>query len=83
MKAAIINIGNSLGIRIPKPILAQCRFETEVELAVSEHGLLISPVKSARAGWDSAFSKMAAAGDDHLKEEPSLTSWDQNEWEWK
>ncbi|MBT5901434.1 MAG: AbrB/MazE/SpoVT family DNA-binding domain-containing protein [Opitutaceae bacterium] len=83
MKASIINIGNSLGIRIPKPILAQCRFESEVELAVSEQGLLISPVKTARAGWETAFSNMAASGDDILEEQPCPTSWDENEWEWK
>ncbi len=32
MKASIIQIGNSQGLRIPKPDLEQCGFNGEVEL---------------------------------------------------
>ena len=34
MKASIVNIGNSQGIRIPKPLLEQCGLEGDVEVSV-------------------------------------------------
>ncbi len=36
-----------------------------------------------RAGWEKAFRRMAAAGDDALLDgDRSLSSWDEEEWEW-
>lgn len=85
MKASIIKIGNSHGIRIPKPILAQCGFEDEVEFSVQNNALIIKPLKSSRKGWDDAFKKMAANGDDQLLDSEARFSneWDESEWEWK
>ncbi len=85
MKASIIKIGNSHGIRIPKPILAQCGFEEEVEFSVQNNALIIKSLKSSRKNWDTAFKKMASNGDDKLLDaEPSIqTEWDESEWEWK
>jgi len=84
MKAAIIKIGNSQGIRIPKPILQQCGFRDEVELEVQAQGLVIRPVKRPRQTWDTAFHTMAIHGDDALLDADSgpQTSWDNEEWEW-
>jgi len=53
MKAAIIQIGNSQGLRIPKPILQQCGLEGEVELEVHDKELVIkstSPPSQTRLG---------------------------------
>ncbi|KAB2891594.1 MAG: AbrB/MazE/SpoVT family DNA-binding domain-containing protein [Desulfobulbaceae bacterium] len=85
MKSSIIRIGNSQGLRIPKPILDQCGFEGEVELIVKDHDLIVRSAKTPRAGWDEAFQKMAEKGDDKLFETDSLipTKWDEEEWEWK
>ena len=85
MKASIIRIGNSQGLRIPKSILDQCGFEGEVELIVQDHDLIVRSTKTPRAGWDEAFKKMADNGDDRLVEPDSLvsTQWDEEEWEWK
>jgi antitoxin MazE len=85
MKASIIKIGNSHGIRIPKPILAQCGFEEEVEFSVQNNALIIKSLKSTRKNWDAAFKKMAANGDDQLLDSESFTQtdWDESEWEWK
>jgi len=85
MKASIIKIGNSHGIRIPKPIIAQCGFEKEVEFSVQNNALIIKSLKSSRKDWSAAFKKMAAKGDDQLldSEEPISTDWDEGEWEWK
>ena len=85
MKASLIKIGNSQGIRIPKPIIAQCGFEGEVEFLVQNNQLIVRAIKSSRHNWDSAFKKMAKNGDDQLldPENISATEWDESEWEWK
>ncbi len=85
MKASIIKIGNSHGIRIPKPIISQCGFEEEVELLVQNNALIIKSHKSSRKNWDAAFKKMAANADDQLlnSETHISTEWDESEWEWK
>jgi antitoxin MazE len=82
MKAKIIRIGNSQGIRIPKPLLEQTGLSEDVELEVRADEIVIRPARSPRAGWAAAFEKMATAGDDILLEEVTETEWDREEWEW-
>ena len=59
MKAQIIKIGNSRGIRIPKPVLAESNLDGEVELEVIDEGLLIKSTNPPRHGWEKAFQAMA------------------------
>jgi len=49
----LTRIGNSQGIRIPKPIIAQAGLENvELDLEVVENGLLIKPIPfSKRKSW--------------------------------
>ena len=50
--AKIIKIGNSQGIRIPKPIIALANLENiELDFVVLDSGLLITPDRKARIGW--------------------------------
>ena len=84
MRARIIKIGNSQGIRIPKPLLDQTGIEEDVELAIEDKRIIIIPVSSPRDNWDEAFKKMAANGDDALLiDDQDLTNaWDEEEWQW-
>ena len=82
MKARIVRIGNSRGIRIPKPLIEQSGLGTDVELVVQGNTLVISPVASPRAGWGDAFKGMAARSDDELLDETRRTRWDIDEWQW-
>ena len=66
MKARIIQIGNSKGIRIPRPLLRGCQLEDEVELEAQPGQLIVRPVGGPRHGWAAAFEKMAEYGDDAL-----------------
>ena len=51
--AKIIKIGNSQGIRIPKPIISLAKLEDqELEFVVLDSGLLITHEKKVRIGWD-------------------------------
>jgi antitoxin MazE len=50
--AKIIQIGNSQGVRIPKPLIALANLEgKELEYIVMDSGLLITPQKNVRVGW--------------------------------
>jgi antitoxin MazE len=82
MKAKIIRIGNSQGIRIPKPLLEQTGLSGDVELEVRADEIVIRSARSPRAHWAAAFEKIAEAGGDVLLEEVSETEWDREEWEW-
>ena len=56
--AKIIKIGNSQGIRIPKPIIALANLENiELDFVVLDSGLLITPDKKARVGWKNISSQ--------------------------
>ena len=50
--AKIIQIGNSQGIRIPKPIIELASLgDKELEFVVMDSGLLITQEKKVRVGW--------------------------------
>jgi len=83
MKAHIIKIGNSKGLRFPKVILDQCGFGNTVELRIEGHRLIIEAVSDTRAGWDEAFESMASLQDDApLLNENADTHFEQDEWTW-
>jgi antitoxin MazE len=57
MKALLVPIGNSRGVRIPKPLIEQCGLTDEVDLDVQDGTILIrAPRVGPRAGWTKAFS---------------------------
>lgn len=85
MKAAIVQIGNSRGVRIPKVMLEQCGLENEVDMEVLNRKLVICPTSQPREGWSESFQAMAKQGDDTLLEHATKTDpkWDEEEWEWE
>lgn len=87
MKLKIVSIGNSRGVRLPKPLLEQVGIDQEVEIEVEGNALILrSPKKGTRVGWEKAFQAMAENHDDQLLSaaDSSLSSsWDEEEWEWK
>jgi antitoxin MazE len=84
MRARVIKIGNSQGLRIPKAILEQTGIMDDVEIEVEKNRIIIRPVKNARAGWDKAFKTMGEKGDDKplIDETDISNSWDEEEWHW-
>ena len=84
MRARVIKIGNSKGVRIPKPILAQTGIKDDVEIEIDKNQIIIRPVQNVREGWDASFTTMAEKGDDELliKDEETAHSWDREEWQW-
>jgi antitoxin MazE len=85
MRARVIKIGNSQGLRIPKPLLEQTGIMDDVEIEIEKNRLVIRPVKNARReGWDKAFRMMGGKGDDELLIDAKnfSHSWDKEEWQW-
>ncbi len=68
MHVTIRQIGNSQGIVIPKPLLAQVGLDTgEAEMTIEGDALVLRrPARPVRAGWAEAARKIAETGDDAL-----------------
>ena len=67
MRIAIRKLGNSQGVILPKPLLAQVGLEDEAEVKVENGAIMLRPVKrSPREGWAEASRAIAAAGEDGL-----------------
>ncbi len=67
MKTTIRQIGNSQGIVIPKPLLAQIGLDGEAEMTIEGDALVLrKPSKPVRSGWAEASKKLADANDENL-----------------
>lgn len=82
LRARLVRIGHSRGIRIPKSLIDECHLGDTVELSVVDGSLLVRPVTAPRQDWDHAFEQMAEAGDDGLLDPETQTEFDATEWEW-
>jgi antitoxin MazE len=82
MKARLIRIGNSRGIRLPKPLIVQAGLTDEVELHVKDGAIVIQPASTPRAGWAEAARKIRDRGEDRLLDPPAPSCFDEEEWEW-
>ena len=82
MKATVVPIGNSKGIRIPKTVLEECKIEDEVLIQVEGETILIKPLKhKPRRNWEKAFRKMHEQNEDSLILDDLLDAGTLD-WEW-
>ena len=82
MKAHLVRIGNSRGVRLPKTIIAQAGLTDEVELGVRDGAVIIARTTSARSGWADAARQMRQRDEDRLLDAPTPTRFDEKEWQW-
>jgi antitoxin MazE len=81
----LTKIGNSQGVRIPKPIIKQAKLENcEIEFEVTNEGLLLKPVKKiSRKDWAKNIKEVLS---NHTREDEALLhDWldeELDEWEW-
>lgn len=69
MKSAIRKMGNSHGVIIPKPLLAElgAKANDQVEIKIKKGKLVITPLESnPRAGWAEASKRLRDAGEGGL-----------------
>jgi len=83
MKAQIVRIGNSRGIRLPKTLLQEAQLGNEVELQAEPGRILISKSAKPRAGWSEAAQRMREREEDRLIDPPTPTHFDKEEWTWR
>jgi len=79
VRAKLVRIGNSRGIRLAKPLLEEVGLTDEVEIHASPGVLTITPVANPRAGWAEAAASFESKG---LLDEACATRFDDEEWEW-
>jgi antitoxin MazE len=79
MKARLVQIGNSRGIRLSKPLLEHAELSDDVEV-IAEPGLIsIRSAQTPRAGWAEAASRLYGRS----AEVPFIsTEFDDAEWTW-
>ena len=79
MRVDLIRIGNSRGIRIPKPFIEQCGLGDTVDLRVEDGCLVIAPVRRPREDWEASFQTTES---DELLPNLPLNDFDRAEWDW-
>ena len=82
MEIELVRIGNSRGIRIPKPLIEQCGLGDTVELYVERDRLVISPRRRPRQGWKEAFRAAGPPEGDELLLSGAANDFDHEEWTW-
>ena len=82
MKARLVRIGNSRGVRLPRLLIEEAHLPEEVDLRVEDGTIVIAPAKQVRAGWAAAARRMHAAGDDQPIGLDVGTRFDEEEWSW-
>jgi len=66
METAIIQIGNSKGLRLSKTILEKYHIKDKVELILEKGQIVLRPIDSPRKNWEEKFEEMAKNQDDQL-----------------
>ena len=82
MKTRLVRIGNSRGIRLPKPLIEEAGLSDEVEVKAREGSIVILPLIGARRGWAEAARKLRGRKGDRLVHESSGTRFDDEDWKW-
>ena len=83
MKARLVRIGNSRGVRLPKPVIEEAGLGEDVELQVRGNTVVISSPRTTRAGWAEAARRMREAGHDRLLDKANATRFDEESWRWQ
>jgi antitoxin MazE len=88
VKAKLVRVGNSRGVRLPKSVIEQAGLTTDVEISVEHNCIIIQPAKKKkpRADWEQRFKKAIAK---HGPPQPMDPDWefmpnefDEKEWTW-
>lgn len=83
VSSKIVRIGNSQGVRIPKPLLEQAGLDGPVRLRVVDSGILIERRPDVREGWAEAARLLTEGTEKGLLDEPTSTEFDETNWAWE
>ena len=82
MKARLVSIGNSRGIRLPRTVIEEAQLGDEVELKAEPGCIIIRSAKPPRTGWAEAAKRMHEVGDDQPAMSDDANHFDEQEWQW-
>jgi antitoxin MazE len=82
MKAKLIQIGNSRGVRLPKPLIKEAGLDIEVDIRARKGEIVIRPVRKTRSGWEFAAKRIHEMNADTLLDKETPTTFDKNDWQW-
>jgi antitoxin MazE len=82
MRAKLVQIGNSRGVRLPKPLLQEAGLTDEVEIRARKGAIVIERVGRPRVGWAAAARRLRKRNEDRLLDDPVGTRFDDQEWQW-
>ena len=82
MKVKLVRIGNSRGVRLPKPLILEAGLGEEVDLVVHQGTIVIRPIGRTRSGWAGSARLMRERGEDSLLDIAPATLFDKTEWRW-
>lgn len=57
MKTKIIRIGNSQGVRIPKPLIEESGITKEIEMILRDNEIVLRFAETIRKDWEASFKK--------------------------
>jgi antitoxin MazE len=88
MKAKLVQIGNSRGVRLPKAVIDQAQLGDDLKIDVRGRSVVITSRRrrpDPRAGWDEAFAaaldgKPAGRADESWQIAPN--AFDEEDWTW-
>jgi len=78
MKTKLIRIGNSQGIRIPKPFVEESGITDEIEMILRDNEIVLQSAETTRKNWEASFEKMAEQDDDIILDQKEIEK--QSEW---
>jgi len=81
MKAQLVRIGNSRGVRLPKALIDQVGLTDEIDLRIENNCVVIAPVRPPRSGWADAARQLSATKEETL-DGFAPTRFDEAEWQW-
>lgn len=81
MEVAVVQIGNSRGVRLPKAILEQLNISDKLDMEVKNKQIVLKPLtdETPRKDWTQAFKRMHKNGDDAIG---NMQGSEDFEWEW-
>jgi antitoxin MazE len=88
LKAKLVRIGNSRGVRLPKSVIEQAGLGTDVQITVAGDRVTIRPAgaKPPRAGWAEQIKKALAEHGDDIDEwrdwQAIPNDFDEKDWTW-
>lgn len=81
MKARLVRIGNSRGVRLPKAVIEQVGLGEEVELSVEGRRVILTAARPPRTGWAEAAARLTGESPGLLDPE-TRTRFEDDEWRW-